>query len=108
MGLGPLHTITLAGAREKARDCHASLLEGIEPLDTRNVMKVKHSLDRAKVVTFDYCAKEYIAAHRSNWKTSRHAEHWEGSIRNYASPVIGDLPVAAVDTALVVKVLQPI
>jgi integrase len=108
MGLGPLHTIPLAQAREKARSCRASLLEGVDPLDARNASKVELALERAKTVTFDHCAKEYIAAHRSSWKTAQHAAHWEGSIRNYASPIIGGLPVAAIDTALIVKVLQPI
>ncbi len=108
MGLGPLHTITLAQAREKARSCRAGLLEGVDPLDARNKVKVEMALERSKAVTFDHCAEQYIAAHRSSWKTPQHARHWEGSIRNYASPIIGDLPVAAVDTALIVKLLQPI
>ena len=108
MGLGPLHTITLAQAREKARSCRSSLLDGLDPLDARNATKLSLALERAKMVTFDHCAKEYIAAHRASWKTAQHAKHWEGSIRNYASPVIGDLPVAAVETAHIVKLLQPI
>lgn len=108
MGLGPLHTITLSQAREKARTCRVSLLEGIDPLDARNATKVGLALERAKAVTFDHCAKEYIAAHRGSWKKAKHAEHWEASIRNYASPMIGALPVSAVDTSLIVQVLQPI
>jgi integrase len=98
----------LAQAREKARSCRASLLDGVDPLDARSAAKLGLALERAKTVTFDHCAKEYIAAHRIGWKTAQHARHWEGSIRNYASPVIGELPVAGVDTALIVKLLQPI
>lgn len=108
MGLGALHTIPLAQAREKARTCRASLLEGVDPLDARNAAKMELALERAKAVTFDHCAQEYIATHRSSWKTEQHALHWEGSIRNYASPIIGSMPVASIDTALILKVLQPI
>jgi integrase len=108
MGLGPLHTITLAQAREKARTCRASLLEGVDPLEARNAVKIDLALERAKTITFDECAEKYIAAHRSSWKRAQHAAHWERSIKNHASPVIGALPVATIDTALIVKVLQPI
>nr|WP_314547231.1 Arm DNA-binding domain-containing protein [uncultured Massilia sp.] len=108
MGLGALHTVSLAQAREKAKECRASLLEGIDPLEARNAVKLEAALDRAKTVTFDHCAKEYIAAHRGGWRNKKHAAQWERTIATYASPLIGALPVAAIDTALVVKVLQPI
>jgi len=32
MGLGPLHTISLKEAREKAREARRALIEGIDPL----------------------------------------------------------------------------
>lgn len=108
MGLGALHTITLAQAREKAKDCRSKLLDGIDPLEARNAAKLGDALDRAKAMTFDHCAAAYIAAHRGSWKSAKHALQWEATLATYARPVIGDLPVAAVDTALVVKVLQPI
>jgi len=108
MGLGALHTVTLAQAREKAKTCRASLLDGIDPLEARNAVKLDAALERARTVTFDHCAEQYIAAHRGSWKNAKHAAQWESTIATYASPVIGNLPVAAVDTALVVKVLQPI
>jgi integrase len=108
MGLGPLHTVTLAEARDKAKECRVALLDGVDPLEARNAVKIEAKIERAKMVTFDHCAKEYIAAHRGGWKNAKHAAQWGSTIATYASPVIGSLPVAAVDTALVVKVLQPI
>ena len=108
MGLGPLHTISLAQAREKARDCRALLLEGKDPLEARNAAKLGEALDRARAMTFEQCAAAYIAAHRGGWKSVKHAAQWESTLATYAAPVIGSMPVAAVDTALVVKVLEPI
>lgn len=108
MGLGPLHTVSLGQARDKAKECRALLLEGTDPLDARNAVKLDAALERARTVTFDHCAEQYIAAHRGSWKNAKHAAQWESTIATYASPIIGTLPVAAVDTALVVKVLQPI
>ena len=36
------------------------------------------------------------------------SKEWEATLSTYASPLIGALPVAAVDTSLVMKVLGPI
>lgn len=108
MGLGATHTITLADAREKARECRSKLQDGVDPLELRNAGKLSAALERAKAITFDACGTAYIAAHRGGWKNAKHIAQWESTLSTYAGPVIGNLPVAAVDTALVVKVLQPI
>jgi len=108
MGLGPLHTVSLAEAREHARGCRSTLLAGGDPLEIRKAEQLDGALERAKTITFDYCAAAYIDAHRGSWKNQKHAAQWESTIATYASPIIGELPVATVDTALVVKVLQPI
>ncbi|MGH8040594.1 MAG: tyrosine-type recombinase/integrase, partial [Rudaea sp.] len=48
------------------------------------------------------------AAHKSGWKNEKHAAQWTSTLDTYAYPVIGKLPVAAIDTVLVMKVLEPI
>jgi hypothetical protein len=59
-------------------------------------------------VTFAECAARYIAAHEKEWRNAKHRQQWESTLKTYAYPVIGTLPVAVVDTALVKKVLDPI
>lgn len=108
MGLGAVHTVTLPEARARAKEYRLILLEGKDPLDTRKASKLVEALERAKMMTFDQCAAAYIAAHRSGWKNAKHASQWENTLETYASPIIGKMPVALVDTALVVKVLSPI
>ncbi|MES3023874.1 MAG: integrase arm-type DNA-binding domain-containing protein [Pseudomonadota bacterium] len=108
MGLGSLNTVDLAGARAKARECRQLLLDGMDPLANRRATKTAHALSEAKRITFDQCAAAYIDAHRSSWKNAKHVLQWESTLATYASPLIGALPVADVDTDLVVKVLSPI
>ncbi len=105
MGLGPIHTISLIEARQKALEARKQLLEGINPLEAKKLRKLAASLAKAKVMTFDQCAEAYIEAHRASWKNAKHADQWENTVANYASPIIGALPVAEIDTALVMKVL---
>lgn len=108
MGLGSLHTVSLAQARSKAKDCRHALHEGNDPLELRRSATVAAALNRARMMTFDQCAAAYIAAHRGTWSNPKHASQWENTLATYASPIIGALPVAEVDTPLVVKVLNPI
>jgi hypothetical protein len=51
------------------------------------------------------CAAIYISNNRSSWENEKHISQWENALETYASPFIGELPVAEIDTALVFKVL---
>jgi integrase len=102
MGLGPLHTIGLADARARALECRKLVLDDKDPIEHRKLAKARDG------VTFDQCSAAYIEAHRSSWRNAKHAAQWEATLKTYASPMIGSLPVAAVDTAQVVRVLRPI
>ena len=64
-------------------------------------------LERAKQVTFDDCAKKYIEAHRTGWRNAKHAAQWSSTIETYCKPIL-KLPVADVDTDLVLKCLESI
>ena len=108
MGLGATHTVSLAEARQKAKECRLTLLDGKDPIEVRETTTLAEALRRAKMMTFDQCAAAYIEAHRSSWKNVKHISQWENTIQVYASPVIGKLPVTSVDTDLVVKILNPI
>lgn len=108
MGLGPWPLVGLAEARELALDCRRKLRAGIDPLTERQAARAAQKAERAKVMTFKQCAEAYIAAFEANWKNAKHAAQWPATLENYAYPVIGALPVASIDTALVVRVLSPI
>lgn len=108
MGLGPLHAITLAEAREKARQQRALLVDGVDPIDARNAGRTASELAAARSVTFAQCAAEYIEAHSAGWKNEKHTAQWTATLDAYAAPAFGTLPVQDVDTSLVLKALQPI
>ncbi|MFP3475303.1 tyrosine-type recombinase/integrase [Burkholderia ambifaria] len=108
MGLGPVHTIGLADARARALDCRRQLLDGIDPIDSRNAERTAQGIAQTNAVTFQHCAEKYIEAHRASWKNAKHADQWTNTLTTYAYPVFESLAVSAIDTALVMKVLEPI
>lgn len=107
MGLGPKHTITLAEARDKALACRKLVLEGVDPIEHRKASRLTQIAAAARVLTFKQCAEAYIEAHRAGWKSTKHADQWASTLEAYAYPVLGGLSVAAIDVALVLKVLEP-
>lgn len=94
MGLGPLHTVSLAMAREKALLCRRLLAAGTDPIADRNSARTSEAIFRARAKTFDQCAAAYIKAHRATWKSAKHAAQWESTLATYASPTFGSMPVA--------------
>lgn len=108
MGLGPLHTITLSEARNLAAETRRLKLSGIDPIDARKAQRQAKRLEDAKAISFKEAASAYIKANKSAWKNPKHAAQWESTLTAYADPIFGALPVAAIDTALVMKALEAI
>lgn len=108
MGLGPLHTVSLADARERATHARRQRLDGIDPIEARKAAMTAARLDAAKSITFADCATRYIEAHKAGWRNEKHADQWTSTLDTYAAPIIGKLPVQSVDVGLVLKVLEPI
>jgi integrase len=108
MGLGAFPITSLSEARDDRDDYRKQLRKGIDPLAEKEKENTQTQLEKAKSITFDECAKAYIKSNRADWKNEKHAEQWEATIKTYCSPVFGKLPVQDVDTALVMKALEPI
>src|SRR6516165_7779398 len=106
MGLGSFPLYSLAEARALAQDARKLRHQGIDPIEHRRAARASERLAAATAMTFKQCADAYIAAHRAGWRNAKHAAQWTSTLAAYASPIIGALPVAAIDTRLVMKVLE--
>ena len=108
MGLGSIHSVTLAEAREKATECRKLLSNGINPVDARKALQSKEQSQVARSMTFEQCGQAYIEAHKEGWSNPKHIYQWNQSLTTYAYPTLGKHPVQDIDIALVMKVLEPI
>lgn len=108
MGLGSGSVISLAEARGKAADARRLLVEGVDPIEARDARKQQERLQAAGTITFAECCKKYIDGHRAGWRNPKHADQWQNTLDTYAAPVLGPLAVKDIDTALVLRVLEPI
>lgn len=108
MGLGSANVVSLAEARQEANRVAKLLHEKRDPIDERNTAYAAKRALEAKSKTFDECATAHIESKRSGWKSRKHAQQWESTLATYASPIIGNLPVANIDTDCILRVLEPI
>jgi integrase len=108
LGLGSADVVSLADARGKAQEARILISTGVDPVGAKHAHTAAARAAATKVLTFKECATAYIAAHRAGWRSVAHATQWGASLRDFVFPAIGALPVASIDTALVIKVLEPI
>ncbi|HEY6255013.1 MAG TPA: integrase arm-type DNA-binding domain-containing protein [Xanthobacteraceae bacterium] len=108
MGLGSTTYVSLAEARESAAECRRLWRKGIDPIEHRRIEKRQAAAEWAKAMTFDECRDAFIASNKAGWKNTKHRDQWLNTLQTYATPVIGAVSVQQVDTAMVMKILEPI
>lgn len=106
MGLGSLHDVTLAQPRAKAAEARQHQQRGADPISARDGQRAQERLRKAQATTFRDCAERLIETHEVGWRNAKHRAQWRSTLQTYAYPTLGDLPVADIDTGLVLKVLQ--
>ena len=99
VGLGPYPKISLAEARLAAADHHTLIAQGRNPL----AEKVNGDLP-----TFAEAAELYHQANTPRWTNAQHTKTWLSSLRKYAYPSIGQLPVNRISQTHILEILLPI
>jgi integrase len=118
MGLGSANVVSLKAARNKAQEAREKLINGVNPLMKKREDRAAEKLRAAQATTFGEAAELYFKTMAPGWRSVRHAGQWSQSVlgkRLGGSVSEGDhcrllrpLPVAAIDTGLVLKVIEPL
>ena len=116
MGLGPAGyadgEVPLANARERAGELFKRVRAGIDPLTARAVeikaKKAEAQIAAIKAKTFREVAETFMDAHEGGLRNAKHKMQWRNTMSTYAYPVIGEIPVAEIETGEVLAVLEPI
>ena len=100
LGLGSVHLVSLAEAREQALANRKLARAGGDPLaDKRRTQGMP---------TFAEAAATVVEQKRAGWRSPRQATDWLHSLEHYVFPHIGSRPVSEVSSADVLAVLTPI
>lgn len=108
MGLGPFDLISLAEAREAALEARKQLHAGIDPLEARRGAEAAEEARLRAILTFREASERFISAQTPKWANPKSPAQWTASLRDYAWPHFGDLPVDRIETNHVLKALEPI
>jgi integrase len=115
IGLGAaagIDAVHLAKARDMASALRLKVKAGVDPLAERRRSAAESiaATQAAQVagITFRSVAEAHIAANEGSWKNHKHRQQWSNTLASYVYPVMGDLPVATIETAHVLQILEPI
>ncbi len=100
LGLGSLALVPLAEAREKALVNRKLARQGGDPLWEKRRTQA--------VPTFAEAAMRVLEQKRAGWRNPRHSREWISSLRRFAFPRIGKMPVSEVTSADVLEILTPL
>lgn len=100
VGLGSASLVSLAEARELARDNKRVAASGVDPALERK--------RRTGMPTFEEAAKEVYSLHRPTWRNAKHAAQFLSTLAQYTYPVFGSRKVSDVTSADVMRALLPV
>lgn len=97
-GLGGADLVTLQEARERALEYRRMARQGLNP--RFNV--------RQEIPSFEEFARQVHIDRLPTWKNAKHGQQWLNTLRDYAFPKIGRMPVDSIGQPEVMMCLAPI
>ena len=108
IGLGGFPDVTLADARQRAREARALIAQGVDPVAEKRARRAALVTAQAKEITFAEAARRCHAARAAAFSNAKHRKDWISSLERYAFPGLGSIPVAGIELPHVLAVLEPI
>ena len=107
IGLGGFPGVTLAQARDKAREARAKIESGLDPVEERKATKAALVAAQRRGLTFAAAVDKALSAKLDAFKNAKHRQQWENTLQSYAIPQLGKILVQDITTQDVLRVLQP-
>ena len=107
-GLGSTGDLSLAQAREAAREVRAMWRDGKDPAAERHPALIQMRRDQERAVTFGAFYPAVVTKLTESLTNAKARAQWMSTLDRYAAPIIGDIPVADLTVSDVCRVLEPI
>lgn len=108
IGLGGYPDVTLATARDRAREAKDQIRRGIDPVEERKAAKAALVAAQRRGLTFTEAVDRYLAAKLDAFRNAKHRQQWRNTLDSYALPDLGSMLVQDIGTQDVLRVLEPI
>ncbi|MBL3705628.1 tyrosine-type recombinase/integrase [Sulfitobacter sp. BDSS02] len=97
-GLGGVDVVTLNQARDRALEYRRMAKQGLNPRFNA----------KREIPTFEEIAHQVHIERLPTWKNAKHGQQWLNTLRDYAFPKIGRMPVDSIGQPEVLMCLSPI
>jgi integrase len=108
MGLGPISVFSLKEANARARAALQLIYTGIDPIDARRQTRLQEARKAVLTVDFQTAAQAFFDQHEAKWSSDKSRTAFLNTMAAFVYPVFGRTPVDQVDTALVLRAIEPI
>lgn len=108
IGLGGLKDVSLAKAREKARDARELVRSGKDPVIERKSVRDALVKSQSRALTFKQCALQCHASKSSEFRNAKHKKDWIAALERHAFPKIGQMLINDIQLPDILGVLEPI
>lgn len=108
IGLGGYPDLSLAQARDQARETKAQIRGGVDPVEDRKAVKAALLTAQRRGLTFGEAVDRYLDAKLDAFRNAKHRQQWHNTLDTYAKPVLGTMLVQDIDVHDVLRVLEPI
>jgi len=108
IGLGGFPDVTLAQARERAREARDAIRRGVDPVEERKASRAALAAAQKRGLTFKAAVNRYLAAKLEEFRSAKHRYQWRQSLDSYAAPALGDMLVSDITVSDVQRALEPI
>ncbi|WP_346763299.1 Arm DNA-binding domain-containing protein [Tabrizicola caldifontis] len=105
IGLGGYPDVTLAQARERAREAKEKIWRGIDPVEERKAAKAALAASQRRGMVFAAAFGRYADAKLSELGSDADRIRWKSSLERYALPHIGDMLVGDLTVQDMLRVL---
>lgn len=80
MGLGPIHTYSLAEARAKAGDLRKTVAEGRDPIEERKEVQASAAAEAAPTMTFKQAVERTLEKKENEFRNDKHRKQWRSTL----------------------------
>ena len=108
IGLGGYPDVSLAQARERAREVRDLIWRGIDPVEQRKVNRSALLTAQRRGLTFEEATERYLESKLKEFENPKHRKQWPATLYAYAIPQLGRMLVADVTVQDIQRTLEPI
>lgn len=109
IGLGGFPDVSLADARNQAREHRLSIRSGTDPVEERAAARKAFTEEQRQAMTFVEAVEQFLSTPQlDGMKNEKHVKQWRSTLFAYAVPVLGELRLNDISVHDIKCAIEPI